>query len=75
MVTDGVFRDIYLPKGFWHDQLRRISWTGPMWLRQYDVREHEVRPTATLISVIMGEINQGSKTIYLNKNIKTTYTK
>ena len=75
MVTEGYYRDIYLPKGFWKDQLRRISWTGPYWLRHYNIKDHEVRPAASLILVMMGETNQGSKTIYLNKNIKTMCTK
>lgn len=35
-------RDIYLPTGFWHDELRSINIRGGKWLRNYPVELTEV---------------------------------
>ena len=49
MVTPGLFREIYLPKGFWRDQLRRVSWRGPRWLERYEIQQEEVRIKTTTL--------------------------
>jgi len=35
-------RDIYLPNGFWHDELRQTNIRGGKWLRNYPVELNEV---------------------------------
>jgi len=35
-------RDIYLPEGQWHDELREVTVSGGVWLRDYVVDLHEL---------------------------------
>lgn len=35
-------RDIYLPVGYWHDELRQINIRGGKWLRNYPVELNEI---------------------------------
>lgn len=35
-------RDIYLPSGFWHDELRQMNIRGGKWLRNYPVEISEI---------------------------------
>ncbi|KAK3087847.1 hypothetical protein FSP39_011435 [Pinctada imbricata] len=42
-------RDIYLPHGQWHDQLRGDKLTGPKWLRNYRIELDEI---ATFLLVV-----------------------
>lgn len=35
-------RDIYLPSGFWHDELRQTNLRGGKWLRNYPVELNEI---------------------------------
>ena len=51
----AVSRDIYLPQGQWHDELRNELISGPTWLRNYSVALSELayftrvtQPTITI---------------------------